>query len=309
LRYKQSIIYLALGIITLLFVSSITISYTSLYAQKQQQLKQNNSTSTAIAGVKITSPARDQQVPVGSLKISGTSKVTVNSNDCTVYAIWDHLKPYQKVLANGPGGANDYSKWSFTYTSVYHLITNGTNELTAKISCLSSSPSPASNLTKWYSINVTGVAAPLNQTKMPVPTTTTTPNTTTSDTASSSVLTNSSLFPSPLTRVNLNNSSDNNNDDEDSSNGKVDKNKGDHKEDNTASNNNNNNNDDDSKTNNSSPKPHDKDDNSKSKTATHHHDSHGEKEAKHIIKEKIKEVKHKIKHLKNEINKEISKDI
>ena len=280
MRYKQSIVYLALGIITLLFVSSITISYTSLYAQKQQQLKQNNSTSTAIAGVKITSPTRDQQVPVGSLKISGTSTDKATSNDCTVYAIWDHLKPYQKVLANGPGGANDYSKWSFTYTSVYHLITNGTNELTAKISCLSSSPSSASNLTKWYSINVTGVAAPLNQTKMPVPTTTTIPNTTTSDTASS-VLTNSSLFPSPLTRVNLNNSNNNNNNDDD----------------------------DDSKTNNSSPKLHDKDDNSKSKTATHHHDGHGEKEAKHIIKEKIKEVKHKIKHLKNEINKEISKDI
>jgi hypothetical protein len=308
LRYKQSIIYLALGVITLLFVSSIAIPYSSLYAQ-QQQLKQNNSTSTAIAGVKITSPTRDQQVPVGSLKISGTSTDKATSKDCTVYVIWDHLKPYQKVLANGPGGNNDYSKWSFAYTSAYHLITNGTNELTAKISCLSSSS--ASNLTKWYSINVTGVAAPLNQMETPVPTTTTIPNTTTSDTASSA-FTNSSLFPSPLTRVNLNNSNDNNDneEEEDSSNTKVDKNKGDHKEDNTASNNNNNNDDDDSKTtNNSSPKPHDKDDNSKSKTATHHHDGHGEKEAKHIIKEKIKEVKHKIKHLKNEINKEISKDI
>ena len=284
-----------LGIIILLFVSSITISYSSLYAQPQ--LNQNNSISTSIAGVKITSPTRDQQVPVGSLKISGTSSDNATS-DCTVYTIWDHLKPYQKVLANGPGGTNDYSKWSFTYTSAYHLITNGTNQLTAKISCLASS---STNLTKWYSINIIGVSAALNQTETQVPI----HNTTTSDTASS-ILANSSSIPSPLTKVNLNNSNDNNDDEEDSSNGKADRNKAVHKQDNTA---NNSNNDDDSKTDKSSRKPHEKHDNSKSKTTTHHHDDHSEKEAKHIIKDKTKEVKHKIKHLKKEINKEISKVI
>jgi hypothetical protein len=297
LRYKQSIVYLVLGIITLLFVSLITISYSSLYAQ-QQQLKQNNS---AIVGVKITSPTKGQQVPVGSLTISGTSTDNANS-DCTVYTDWNDLGPYQKVLANGPGGTNDYSKWSFTYTSAYHLITNGTNQLTAKISCLAS---PSTNLTKWYSINIIGVSAALNQTETQVPTTTTIHNTTTSDTASS-ILANSSSIPSPLTKVNLNNSNDNNDDEEDSSNGKADRNKAVHKQDNTA---NNSNNDDDSKTDNSSHKPHEKHDNSKSKTTTHHHDDHSEKEAKHIIKDKTKEVKHKIKHLKKEINKEISKVI
>ena len=301
LRYKQLTVYLVFGITILLFASSITASPSSFLYAQQQQLTQNTTptrSATSAIGVKITSPARGQQVPVGSLTISGTSKANTNSNDCTVYAIWDHLKPYQKVEPTGLGGSDDYSNWAFTYTSAYHLITNGTNQLTAKISCLASS---STNLTKWYSINIIGVSAALNQTETQVPI----HNTTTSDTASS-ILANSSSIPSPLTKVNLNNSNDNNDDEEDSSNGKADRNKAVHKQDNTA---NNSNNDDDSKTDNSSHKPHEKHDNSKSKTTTHHHDDHSEKEAKHIIKDKTKEVKHKIKHLKNEINKEISKDI
>jgi hypothetical protein len=175
LRYnnnnKQLFASLALGIIILLFgifSTAITSPSSYLYAQQQQQQQQqmqNGTTTTTSSatsvgiGVKITSPARDQQVPVGSLKISGTSKDNATSNDCTVYTLWDDLKPYQKVEPTGPGGANDYSNWTFTYTSAYHLITNGTNQLTAKISCLAS---PSSNLTKWYSINVTGM--PINQT-------------------------------------------------------------------------------------------------------------------------------------------------
>jgi hypothetical protein len=30
---------------------------------------------------------------------------------------------------------NDYSTWIFTYTNKYQIITEGTNELTAKLSC------------------------------------------------------------------------------------------------------------------------------------------------------------------------------
>jgi hypothetical protein len=174
LRYKnkQILASLALGIILLfgIFSTAITSPPSYLYAQQQQQQQLQNGATTpsslTAVGVKITSPARGQQVPVGSLTISGTSKNNANSNDCTVYAIWDHLKPYQKVEPTGPSGTDDYSNWTFTYTSTYHLITNGTNQLTAKISCLASPSSSttvsSSNLTKWYSINVTGM--PINQT-------------------------------------------------------------------------------------------------------------------------------------------------
>ena len=183
---KRVTVSLALGLTLLLAIFSTTSSPSYLYAQQQQQQLQNGATTSTAVGVKITSPARGQQVPVGSLTISGTSKVTVNSNDCTVYAIWDHLKPYQKVKPTGLGGTDDYSNWAFTYTSAYHLITNGTNQLTAKISCLASpssstttAGSSSSNLTKWYSINVTGVqveaTAAINQTNNNInaPTTTT----------------------------------------------------------------------------------------------------------------------------------------
>ena len=108
---------------------------------------------TAI-GIKITSPSTGQEVPAGELTISGTSTDNATT-DCTVYADWNNLKPFQKAIATGSGGVNDYSTWNYTYTNNYHLITNGTNELTAKLSCLNN----PMNVTKWNSVNVTGQVA------------------------------------------------------------------------------------------------------------------------------------------------------
>jgi hypothetical protein len=52
------------------------------------------------------------------------------------------------------GRANDYSRWIFTYTDKYHIISEGTNELTAKLSC----DIGPFNSTKYDSVNVTGIA-------------------------------------------------------------------------------------------------------------------------------------------------------
>jgi hypothetical protein len=98
---------------------------------------------TSTISIKITSHVTGQQVPIGELAISGTSTDDATT-DCIVYADWNDQKPFQKALATGPGGVNDYSTWTFTYTDKYHLITNGTNNLTSKLSCLSS----PMNLTK-----------------------------------------------------------------------------------------------------------------------------------------------------------------
>ena len=106
---------------------------------------------TSTISVKITSHNTGQRVPVGELTISGTSTDNATA-DCTVYADWNDQKPFQKAIATGPGGVNDYSTWTFTYTQNYHLITNGTNNLTSKLTCLSN----PMNLTKWNSVNVTG---------------------------------------------------------------------------------------------------------------------------------------------------------
>jgi hypothetical protein len=88
------------------------------------------------------------------------------------------IKPMQNITATGASGQNDYSNWTFTYTNKYHLISEGINELTAKLSCINN---PA-NVTKYYSVNVTGVAtstAAANSTTTAPTSNTTTKNETT----------------------------------------------------------------------------------------------------------------------------------
>ena len=111
-------------------------------------------TATGI-GVKIDTPVDSTNLPAGDLTIYGTSSDDDTTN-CQVYADWNDLKPMQNVSADGPKGISDFSKWSFTYTSNYHNIIEGQNELTSKITCYESGPSASS---KSYSINVTGTKA------------------------------------------------------------------------------------------------------------------------------------------------------
>ena len=123
-----------------------------LYAQVQQtQLPQKPT-----LGIKITTPTSGQ-VPLGEMNITGTSTDNATS-DCTVYTDWNNTKPFQKALATGPGGVDDYSRWNYTYTNNYHLITNGTNNLTSKLSCLNNNNGGGTvNLTTYYSLDVTGI--------------------------------------------------------------------------------------------------------------------------------------------------------
>jgi len=91
-------------------------------------------------------------VPSGELTIYGTSSDD-DTKDCQVFADWNDLKPMQNVTPQGPKGNEDYSKWSYTYTSGYHNIVEGANELTSKITCYDQAQNAIS---KSYSINVTG---------------------------------------------------------------------------------------------------------------------------------------------------------
>lgn len=119
--------------------------------------------------IKIESPVTNQQVPVGELKISGTSSDN-SSAQCQVYVDWNNLKPYQLATPTGSNGTSDFSTWSFTYTSKYHLIQTGLNDLTSKITCLV--PPAGPTVTKWFSINVTGSSSPnqTNNVQLPLPT-------------------------------------------------------------------------------------------------------------------------------------------
>ena len=107
--------------------------------------------------IKIDSPVSNQQVPVGELTITGTSSDN-SSAQCQVYVDWNNLKPYQLATPTGSNGTTDFSTWSYTYSSKYHLIQTGLNDLTSKITCLV--PPGGPTVTKWYSVNVTGTTSP-----------------------------------------------------------------------------------------------------------------------------------------------------
>ena len=133
----------AIKIMMILFVSTIWISSVSALPAQQTSL-----------GVKITNPAKGQQVAIGkNLTLSGTSSYNATSI-CGVFVIVDGERPYQKTIPTGQAGGNDYSKWKYTFTPAYAgTIREGINRITAKLLCQAY---PA-NLTKFYSINVSGM--------------------------------------------------------------------------------------------------------------------------------------------------------
>src|SRR5215472_9811252 len=130
-------------IMMILFAATIWISSVSALPQQQTSL-----------AVKIINPARGQQVAIGkNLTLSGTASFNATSN-CGVFVIVDGVRPYQKTTPIGQTGGNDYSKWKYTFTPAYAgTIREGINRITAKLLCQTN---PA-NLTKFYSINVTGM--------------------------------------------------------------------------------------------------------------------------------------------------------
>jgi hypothetical protein len=139
----------------------ICYAFPPFYSILQVQAQQEQPPSPPITGVKITSPVTGKEVSMGELTITGIS-TDKTTTDCTVYADWNDTKPYQIVTATGPGGLNDYSNWTFTYTDKYHPITNGTNNLTSKLSCIDDEINN-DNLTKWYSVDVIGLPSDHNQ--------------------------------------------------------------------------------------------------------------------------------------------------
>jgi hypothetical protein len=130
-------------------------SNVSAFAQNTTTAGNSTTTTTSqqhVPKIKITSPTRGQQLPVGKdLTISGTSIANATSN-CQVSVIVNNVKPYQNATAAGTGGAADYSKWNFALTSKYTTVKPGDNRITAKYECANN---PASK--GFSSVNVTGV--------------------------------------------------------------------------------------------------------------------------------------------------------
>ena len=146
-------VLLAFGILLFAIWSNVAVS-----AQNRTAAAAVNGTSPSsssiqrISKVKITSPTRGQQVPVGKdLTVSGTSIDNATSN-CQVSVIVNNVKPYQNTTAAGAGGAADYSKWKFDITSKYTTIKPGQNKITSRFECEDNSA-----LKGFSSVNVTGV--------------------------------------------------------------------------------------------------------------------------------------------------------
>src|SRR5918911_854812 len=147
------------GELALLFAFGILLSAAwcniAVYAQnKTASSLSTNPAQQHVAKIKITSPTRGQQVPVGKdLTVSGTSIDNAASNDCKVSVIVNKVRPYQNTTAAGAGGAADYSKWNFVLTSKYTTIKPGENRITAKYECASN---PDAN--SFSSVNITGIS-------------------------------------------------------------------------------------------------------------------------------------------------------
>jgi hypothetical protein len=144
--YGSKFLYLILAVTLGVLVSALVTSNTS-YGQSTGPQK--------LPDVKITSPTRGQNVPVGLLTISGESTDNVASN-CQVSVKLNGIKPYQPSAPTGAKGAIDYSTWKFTLTPKYAVIKEGANKITSKITCHDIS----ATLTKFYSVNVTGIGNP-----------------------------------------------------------------------------------------------------------------------------------------------------
>ncbi len=153
------ILTLTLGVM----LASTSAGLLTAFAQSNQtRATSSSSVAASLSGsparmskIKITSPTRDQQLPVGKdLTVSGTSIDNATSNDCKVSVIVNKVRPYQNATATGAGGAADYSKWKFDITSKYTTIKPGENRITSKYECASN---PDSN--SFSSVNVTGISS------------------------------------------------------------------------------------------------------------------------------------------------------
>jgi hypothetical protein len=153
-------------LVTASFFKSNYSADTAIFAQFQNS-------SLPLPGVNITSPHSGQQIPVNisDLTISGKSTDKPDTDDCQVSVIVNDVKPYQPATANDTlGEDNDYSRWSFILNSSYTSIKEGVNKITSKLSCLPNVAGNANNITKWYSINVTGIAlAETNNSTVSIP--------------------------------------------------------------------------------------------------------------------------------------------
>jgi hypothetical protein len=160
-QFSFKVLILLLVALQVIFILSTLWNNIAAYGQTNNtntsQLP-NIQPSPRLHAVKISFPARGQQIPISdnnSLTISGES-IAKPTSHCQISVLVNDIWPYQPATGSGPGGAADYSKWIFTLSPHYTTIKQGSNnKITARYTC-SDNPSAVS----FYSVNVTGVIPP-----------------------------------------------------------------------------------------------------------------------------------------------------
>jgi hypothetical protein len=140
-----------------IIVSSCIGTNPSLYAiEKLNATKATGAYKAGSPGVKILYPVQGGNISVGkNLTLTGISSYK-EPTGCLVSVIVNNIKPYKQAQATGQKGKNDYSTWKYTINANQGLIKEGvnTNKATAKLSCHDN----AANITKYYSVNLTGTS-------------------------------------------------------------------------------------------------------------------------------------------------------
>src|SRR5829696_2019125 len=151
-------ITLATIIMTLTLITTYVVSIDSNITSYGQMMSSGQQDMPTM-GVKITSPSNDEKVAIGgntNFKVTGSSTDTANV-DCKVSVILNNVKPYQEAGPTGPGGKSDYSTWNFVLTPNYNAtIKEGTNKITAKLSCPNPNENASSALATHYSVFFAG---------------------------------------------------------------------------------------------------------------------------------------------------------
>lgn len=106
--------------------------------------------------VKISSPEPDTHVPTGNLTIYGRSSDNATT-PCRVFVLLNADWPMDPAVAEGPEGKDDYSKWTYTFTPYYSVVSEGQNKIESGLYCNQT----VAEATAWHSINVTGTPSKL----------------------------------------------------------------------------------------------------------------------------------------------------
>ena len=126
LIYRSFTLIMTVTICLMLIGSQILIGLS--YAQGsniEKKAPTKMSAKSKLQGIKITFPAQGQRIPNGrNLTLTGMS--TYNSQTkCQVSIIVNNIKPYQRVIATGHNGTNDYSTWKFPLSTKYTTLKLG----------------------------------------------------------------------------------------------------------------------------------------------------------------------------------------